>query len=359
MIASYQNIYDSEIWQQSQCIWHENALMDFFRTQLSALGYERCSDSGKIWQRRGQQVIVCLVDDFTSCSQDWSTKTPYLFDPNTIVITDNLINCPTQYRVARLPDSFFGIYCHSPSQSIWNPQRRFNFAVNRIDNKRLLLFLELIQRAHLQGCHDTTDYMNFNCWSWQGKNDSVEALQENFRREFNTLENIAQGYHKTYGETFRQWQDRMPLRNHDLDHETVHVSAWLNITPETYSSDNVIALSEKTFRVLCRPAPWMLYSGRHTIARLTSLGFDVLQDVIAHRYDSMIENHTARYGDKMVDFIFEAADSVESMMDMKFSDLQIRCAEAAKHNREVLTEMRSKWSSDFATWWYNTIPLIA
>jgi hypothetical protein len=284
---------------------------------------------------------------------------PYLFDHNTVVITDNWISCPTQYQVARLPDSFFGIYRHCPPEPVWKPQRRFNFAVNRIDAKRMLLFLELTQRAHLQGCHDTTDYINFNCWSWQGKNDSAEAAQENFRREFHSLENIAQEYHETYGETFRQWQHRMPLRNHDLDHETVHLSAWLNITPETYSSDNVIALSEKTFRVLCLPVPWMLYSGRHTVSRLTSLGFDVLQDVISHRYDSMIENRTARYGDKMVDFVFEAADSVDSMMDMEFRDLQTRCVKAAQHNQTRLDHMAKAWPRDLAQWWHNTMPLIA
>ena len=349
----YHHVYESGIWTQSRCIWHENTLTDFFRHNLQCRGYRAVSDNNNIWQKNNRTVVVCLVDDIVSCAAGYETAVPYLFDSDTVVITDNWIGTPTQYRVARLPDSFFGIYQHLPENTEWQPERRFNFAVNRIDAKRLLLFLELTQRAKLQGCHDLTDFVNFNCWSWTSTDHSAEAARDNFRLEFERLENIADQYHETYGETFRAWADRMPLRNHDLDHDTVHTRAWLNMVSETYSSDNVVALSEKTFRVLCLPVPWMLYSGRHTVARLVSLGFDVLEDVVTHRYDSMIENRTARYGDKMVDFVFEAADSVEAMMGRDFQQLKSRCEQAALHNQDRLATLAQNWCRDFAIWWHD------
>ena len=143
----------------------------------------------------------------------------------------------------------------------------------------------------------------------------------------------------------------MPYVNHNLTQEQAHTQSWLNIVMETYSADNTIALSEKTFRALCLPVPWQLYAGRNTVARLHSLGFDTLQDIITHRYDPMIENRTAAYGDKMVDFLFEATENVQNLETQDFETLAQRCQQAAEHNQQLLAFMRHNWPRDFAQWW--------
>jgi len=127
------------------------------------------------------------------------------------------------------------------------------------------------------------------------------------------------------------------------------------VVAETYSSDTTVALSEKTFRALCLPVPWMLYSGKHTVAYLNSLGFDVMLDVIEHRYDSMIENKTAAYGDKMVDFLFEGVEAVERMQ-AKLP--QHRAKQAAATNQQRLIEMKQSWPQDFAQWWPTVVDRI-
>jgi hypothetical protein len=147
----------------------------------------------------------------------------------------------------------------------------------------------------------------------------------------------------------------MPYRNHELSQEQAHVSAWMNIVMETYSSDTTVALSEKIFRALCLPVPWMVYSGRHTVAYLHSLGFDVMLDVVEHRYDHMQENRTAAYGDKMVDFLFEGVDAVERMQ----SDCPwMRAEQAARVNQLRLARMKQEWPTDFAAWWTTVVKLI-
>jgi hypothetical protein len=359
MENQYKSIYDDGIFAQSQCIWHENILLDFLRSNLISCGYVAVTDNNKIWMRDGKRVVVCLVDDIISCSLGHQSLIPYLFDQDTVVITDNWINCPTQYHVARLPDSFFGIYCHDPVHQDWQPKRRFNLAVNRLDSKRLWLFLELMQRSQLQDQPELVDFVNFNCWLWTGNNKNDQDAKENFRDEFGRLSHTSEHLPDTYEHTFQTWAERMPYRNHDLDHEQVHVSAWLNMVPETYSSDNVVALSEKTFRALSVPVPWMLYSGRNSVARLSSMGFDVLSDVVGHRYDSMIELHTARYGDKIVDFVFEASDTVSAMQQLDFDQLQHRCKQAADHNINLLQQYRRAWPGDFAQWWQSVVTMIA
>lgn len=346
MVDLYHNIYDGEIFQQSRCIWHENTLMDFFRSALLNMGYHSVSDSNKVYRCNDRTVVICLVDDFSTCSTEYSTALPYLFDPNTVVITDNWCAVPTQYTVLQLPTSFFGIYQHQPAAPAWQPDRRFNFSVNRLDTKRMLLMLELWHRSRYNPDADLQDLINFNCWSWNGDNKSDLGLRSNFEQQWQQLDSQ---YHSVYQETYDDLVPRMPLRNHDLSHEASHVHAWINIVMETYSSDTTVALSEKIFRAMCMPVPWMVYSGRNTVAYLHSLGFDVMRDVIEHRYDGMIENKTAAYGDKMVDFLFEATDFVQAAQTN--DDLAARCQSAANTNRRLLTNMAQQWPRDFANWW--------
>lgn len=351
MVDLYHNIYTGEIFQQSNCIWHENILMDFFRSTLINFGYHSVSDSNKVYQRGNRRVVICLVDDFSTCSTEYSTALPYLFDKETVVITDNHITVPTQYQVLQLPQSFFGIYQHRPVNSLWNPQRRFNFSVNRLDTKRMLLMLEIWNRCKHYKKAQTLDFVNFNCWSWGGDNNTEVGLKLNFQQQWNNLDLEHQ---EIYQEAYQDLEPLMPWRNHDLSHEQSHVSAWLNVVMETYSSDTTVALSEKIFRALCLPAPWIVYSGRHTVAYLHSLGFDVMRDVIEHQYDSLMENKNTVYGDKMIDFVFEGTDFVD-VNQHKLTELQQRCQQAASFNQNLLKNMSQQWPEDFARWFPSVV----
>jgi hypothetical protein len=119
---------------------------------------------------------------------------------------------------------------------------------------------------------------------------------------------------------------------------------------ETYSSDTVVALSEKIFRALVTPAPWLVYSGKYTVSYLEKLGFDVYCDLIDHRYDRIIENKTAAYGDKMVEYIFVGSEKAHEFSERNFEYLKARCQNAAQHNQERLQQMRESWPGDFAAW---------
>ena len=160
MTDLYHSIYENEIFVKSRCIWHENTLLDFFRSQLIALGYTAVDDSNKTWRRGDQTVVVCLVDDFTTCNTNYDLALPYMFDRDTVVITDTWCGAPTQYQVARLPDSFFGIYAHQTEHLPWKPQRRFNFAVNRLDAPQPRDYKTLFNVNTNCWNHSTLKYMN-------------------------------------------------------------------------------------------------------------------------------------------------------------------------------------------------------
>jgi hypothetical protein len=343
----YHKIYTSEIFQKSQCIWHENTTLDLFRSMLIARGYSAVDASNKVWKKHNQTVVICLVDDFITCASDLTMPVPDLFDKDTVVITDTYVTCPTRYRVLRLPDSFFGIYWYQPVEMTYNPQRRLNVNVNRIDSKRLLLFLEFHKRSQHYPDPDSLDWLNFNCWSWQGNNDSDPGLQENFEKIWWSLD---PQYHEIYGEYFSKLRQNMPLRNYDMTIEQASVSAALNIVIETYSGEATVALSEKIFRALVTPTPWLLYAGKWAVARLKSLGFDALDDVVRHTYDSLSELKTSEFGDKPVEFVFEAANIAHDLGQQPLPKLQQRLQTAAAHNQNRLWELRQQWPGDFAAW---------
>lgn len=343
----YHHIFDGEIYHKSQCIWHENTMLDGLRSCLINLGYHSVSASRKVWQRDSKQVVTCLVDDFTTCSDSTDDRVSRLFDPDTVVITDNHVACPTVYTVHQLPTSFYGIYAHQPQQREWQPDRRFNLAINRLDIKRMILFLEYRKRLPWDEDREVMDYVNFNCWAWDGDNSSTAGLGTNFKQQWSLLDQVQKD---AYLDVMLRDMPAMPWRNHDLDLEPSLCRAWLNLVVETYSSDSVIALSEKTFRALVTPVPWMLYAGRHAVVYLESLGFDCLTDVVPHGYDDRTEIKTADYGDKCVDWFWMAQEVVTDLRSRDFAGLQSRCEQAAQHNRDLLCRLRRQWPQDLAHW---------
>ena len=347
----YHDIYTSEVFQKTQCIWHENIMMDFFRSQLISLGYTPANDSRKVWRRGDQTVVVCLADDFATCGpMDQILPMAQMFDSKTVVITDNQVNSPTQYQVAQLPHSYFGIYNYVPHITEWTPERRFSFAVNRLDSKRLRLFLELVTRTLYPNSRVfdlDRDYVNFNCWHWQSSNDSAEVYQQNFLNEFEFVPNELKDL---YSPALKHMTTLMPYRNYTKTLDELHSHVWMNMIVETYSGDTVIALSEKLFRALVTPVPWIVYGGRYTVAYLRQMGFDVMDDLVAHNYDYELERDTGEFGDKMVDFVREGHDAVEKFKAMPWDELSQRCQQGATHNQKLLAQMQVNWPVDFAKW---------
>ena len=324
-------MHSNEIWQASQCLELEESAVGMIYTRLTELGYQTTtvvSHTRSHWQRGHRRMVVSLVDDTWDCAEDRSHDTPYLFDADTTVITDNWINTPSVYTVARVPDSFYGIYSYQPADQTWQPDRDYTFAVNRIDFKRMRILLNLHQRLKFD-----SGYVNFNCV--QGRNTDPQHNFQALLKHASAEEVIR----------FQQLTTMMPIKNYSIDHDQTYTHSWLNIAVETYSSDNVVALSEKIFRCLVTPVPWIAYSGRYTIARLRALGFDVLDDIIDHSYDRLIEAHH-----KISAFMDTACATINALKQHDWTTLSQRCQHAAAHNQQQLATMKSAWPTDFAAW---------
>ena len=172
-------------------------------------------------------------------------------------------------------------------------------------------------------------------------------MLQNFLNEF---EFVPDELKDLYSPALKHMTALMPYRNYNKTLDELHSQVWMNMVVETYSGDTVIALSEKLFRALVTPVPWIVYGGRYTVAYLRQMGFDVLDELVAHNYDYALEKDTGEFGDKMVDFVREGHDAVERFKTMPWNELCQRCKQAAQHNQNLLAQMQTNWPGDFAKW---------
>lgn len=334
-------IHSGEIWHKSQCETQEEKLVADIYQCLQQNGFRNInpvSHSRSCWRRGHQQIVVSLVDDLWDCAQDRSQDTPYLFDRDTQVITDNFLNCPSVYQLRPMPKSFYGIYSYTPDNLTWTPDRDYTFAINRQDFKRMRVLLELYQTLGFD-----SGYVSFNCQIGGERVAPAETRRQAFINE--AAQHSSNQYEKN---AFDSLAEIMPIKNHDLEHDQSYMHSWLSVIVETYSSDNVISMSEKIFRCLVTPVPWVAYAGRYTVAKLRELGFDVLDDIVDHSYDRLLE---AQH--KMPNFVGSAKNTITKLKTQDWAGLQSRCLAAATHNQSVLADLALSWPVERSQWLQN------
>jgi hypothetical protein len=243
-----------------------------------------------------------------------------------------------------LPTSYFGVFNYQPELQIFNPTHRFGFCVNRLDSQRELVFLELIQTVGGLNSLLEKDLVNFNAWDSMGSNNSVEDIKFNFSKYWKQNENFVGSQ---YNDQIAKIIDHLPIRNHSLTVEQVHVHCWLNLVVETYAGNYTIAFSEKIFRALVTPAPWMLYSAKNAIDYLRTIGFDVLDDIVCHDYDRDMHDAPCNQ-QKIKSFMNTALSNYNKLRNNNFDFVKTRCIQAATHNQKLLQKLQKSWPSDFA-----------
>ena len=117
------------------------------------------------------------------------------------------------------------------------------------------------------------------------------------------------------------------------------IDSNVSLILETYASDSHIVFSEKLFRCLQMPRPWLLYCSPGSIELLQDHGFDVLTDYADIAYDK-IGNHETR--------LSHILDQLETFIDRKYSvaDYQ-RFQQASAHNQQLLLNFGQQWPMKF------------
>lgn len=344
--------FNGEIYLKSKCIDQEKEIAKRVDTILCDKGYVKIDPTDRIWQKDNRKIISCFVDDFGQYryTQRANLSNPRTwFDNNMLVITDNHLLFDPAFEFLKTPDSYYGIYSYEPAHLTWSPKKNFHFSVNRISENRQIMLLELIKHY---GADDLLEknHINFNAYDPNAFNITAADAKNNFYWSYNKYRHVLRP---------GEYEDQlvidtkmlMPIRTHSLTTEQADISSWLTVVMETYLDNDVIALSEKTFRALSTPAPWIGICSRGTIKMLESLGFDTLSDVVDHSYNELTVNISPnQMPTRFKQLITHIDYTVKDLKSQSFKSLKKRVTQAAEHNRNQLATMKQTLYTELDDW---------
>lgn len=275
-----------------------------------------------IWQTGCQTLEDDIIKRLSSISNQVLVKPidavaidPVDLDCYDLVVTDNRFITAPSVPIIDLGPEFWGIYHMEPvTDTILHPTKFFNCMMNRISGERLRIFYILAQRGLL-----THGHVSLNCLY-----HDLDPDQEQRRQNYDRVR--SQCGWSEYADIHQQYRDQMPLLN-DLDPTQAAIDSLFTIVVESYVSDWLIAVSEKIFRALQTPRPWVVFSSPGTVAMLRETGFDVLDDQVQHwRYDSIVDP----------DARMKAV--IEQISNHTFDRQRLR--QAAQHNSQFLAKLK-------------------
>jgi hypothetical protein len=233
----------------------------------------------------------------------------------------------------QLPSSWYGVYAGKVDIIDHTPTKSFNCFINRMDPVRQSWLYQFVRRdifdqGYISFNMDITRHIQLNlCVPDQ---TPLQVFDQQFEQHFS---NIFWAEHKFI-------RPQVPYRNFEIDNlNLIIMDSKFGIVLETYFDRNeVITFSEKIFRHLKLPRPWIIFSHQHAVKYLRNMGFDVLDDIVDHSYDS-IEFDINRQ--------VKLLDIAEQLCKINFTTaLVTRLKQAAAHNQQLLSTMLSTWYQD-------------
>lgn len=258
------------------------------------------------------QTISCrFVDSVFFDDPDlWSRGT---------IITDNIPLTDIGNRLITVLPEFWHIWHFDPVFVDCAPTKNYNCFMNRISGDRSIVFYELIRRGILdQGI------VSYNCFH---PGDQEDRSLVNYDSQYQEAE--LERY-KNYHE---QGRNLIPYNTITDTLEQSIIDSKISLVLETYTSDSHIVFSEKLFRVLQMPRPWLLYCSPHSLYHLRQAGFDLLDDYVDHGYDS-VPAHFER-----LNIILDQLEQSRNYTDTDYA----RFHQAADHNRNLLLKFEHAW----------------
>lgn len=250
-----------------------------------------------------------------------------------LLITNNWVEPKTLDcdRYEQFANSWYGCYAGAVKIESVVPERKFNCFINRMDPIRQSWLYQLIRR----GIFDkglVSFNMEIRRHVLMGHCDPTATAEQVFQQQFQQHLQIFSTEHE-FAKTI------VPYRNFDYDLTTAIMRTEFSLVLETYfDQNNIITFSEKIFRCLKLPRPWVMFAMKNAVAYLKDMGFDVLDDLVDHSYDK-------------IDFAIERQvailDQCQIMCKRELTDNDIkRCEQAAIHNQSLLDKLFKTFHTD-------------
>jgi len=246
-----------------------------------------------------------------------------------LITEQNFTRLPGNIELCKLPTEFYGCYY---SEQIPNGQpieKDFNCFINRLDPIRQSWFYVLYDRKFLD-----RGYVSFNA-----------EIRANQQYPGDTYQEVVESYHRDYLSSFDNIKNEItsmvPFKNFvdNNDLFSITLSTKFSIILETYPErTDAKVFSEKIFRSLQLPRPWLLFAATGCVDKLRSLGFDVYDDIVDHGYD--LFDTEISYVARQESILAQAKD----LLDLKMTPALLgRLQQGADHNRTLLCNWYSNW----------------
>lgn len=246
-----------------------------------------------------------------------------------IVVTNNYIK-PTVPAdlVIKFDHAWYGMYAGSSNIVHRAPVKEFNCFINRMDPIRQSWAYQIVRRKlFAQGFisfnMDISRHITF------GHCNPTDSPMDVFENQFTTHCAIFAPEHEFFKKI-------VPYKNFDTDLlSQVIIDSKFSIVLETYhNNNNFITFSEKIFRCLKLPRPWVMHAQQGAVAYLRNMGFDVLDDIVNHSYDN-IEFSINRQ--------VAILNQCEVLTNLDITQHGHRLDQAATHNTNLLTQFYNQW----------------
>jgi len=268
-------------------IWINYPLRDLINKQITLLIGEQ--------KNIAYQIVESL---FFKQSDAWTDAK--------LIVTDNIPIREVCGRVLPLYPEYWHVYHYQPVYQPRPASYGYNCFMNRISEDRSQTFQELKRRALL-----SNGLVSFNNLR-PGNSTSTDQDLLDHGDPYNNLVN-------------------------SLEQSTIDSN--ISMVLETYISDDHIVFSEKIFRAMQLPRPWLLYCSPQSVTYLRHYGFDVLDDYVNHSYDlETIHSHR----------LLSIIDQLELFVNRRYNHNDYaRFEQAAEHNRNLLLTFAQAWSAKF------------
>jgi hypothetical protein len=228
-----------------------------------------------------------------------------------------------------LPNSWYGVYVGDIAIEPVNVIKNYNCFINRMDSFRQSWLYQLVR-------HDLFDqgFVSFNMDiayvnNSKGKNP-IEVFEEHYKNSMTIFES-EHNFIKNY----------IPYRNFDPDvslNKIIMQSKFSIVIETLFDSKDVITFSEKIFRCLKLPRPWVAFSVTNGVQYLRNMGFDVLDDIVDHSYDNIDQDV-----DRQAKILVEA----KNLCQLVITDtLQTRLNQSAEKNQRLLHKLSKDFYQD-------------
>ena len=234
-------------------------------------------------------------------------------------------------RYEQWPCTYYGLYSGPRYLTDKHITHDFNCLIRRIDPIRQSWFYQLIRRNLLP--HGLVSFL--------GDETRSHRIDGKLLATKDVLEEHYELYLQTFKEEHVVAKTLIPYRNFDASEslQDVIMRSKFSIVLETYfDRNNCITYSEKIFRCLRLPRPWILFAQKYAVQYLKTIGFDILDDLVDHSYDDI---------DFAVDRQVRMLDIAQELCSLEYTPaLRNRLKKAANYNNDLLDSWQKVWLRD-------------